>query len=140
MKKAALYEEARRLYVEHGQTLAAIGQALAVSPTSLVAWKKDGDWEADRRNFLVEQGCLRDVLRKIVRQMAERILDKLTRGEFDPQEIHALRSALSGLALEPAKIEAPEVVGEVEKTAKAAGLSDDVVASIKQRLLWGKLT
>lgn len=135
MKKAALYEEARRLYVEGGQTLAAIGKALDVSPTSLVAWKKDGDWEADRRNFLVEQGCLRDVLRKIVRKMAEQILKDLEREQFDPQRIHALRSALSGLALEPARIEAPEVVGEVEQTAKAAGLSDDVVQTIRERIL-----
>lgn len=135
MKKAALYEEARRLFVEGGQTLAAIGKALQVSPTSLVAWKKDGNWEADRRNFLVEQGCLRDVLRKIVRRMAEQILRDLEHEQFDPQRIHALRSALSGLALEPNKIEAPEVVGEVERAAKDAGLSQDVVATIKQKML-----
>lgn len=135
MKKAALYEEARQLYVEQGLTLVAVGKSLDVSPTTLVAWKKDGDWEADRRAYLVERGCLRDVLRKIVRKMAEQILKELEGGQFDPQRVHALRSALSGLALEPSRIEAPEVAGEVEKAAKATGLSDDVVSAIRQQIL-----
>lgn len=135
MKKAALYEEARQLYVEQGLTLVDVGKSLTVSPTTLVAWKKDGDWEADRRAYLVERGCLRDVLRKIVRKMAEQILERITRGEWNPQEIHALRSALTGLALEPSRIEAPEVAGEVEKAAKATGLSDDVVTAIRQQIL-----
>lgn len=123
------------LYVEQGMTLADVGKSLKVSPTTLVAWKKDGDWEADRRVFLVEQGCLRDVLRKIVRKMAEQILKKITLGEWNPQEIHALRSALTGLALEPSRIEAPEVVDEVAKAAKATGLSDEVVTAIRQQIL-----
>lgn len=135
MKKAALYEEARQLYVEQGLTLAAVGKSLSVSPTTLVDWKKDGDWEGDRRAYRVERGCLRDVLRKIVRKMAEQILGELEGGQFDPQRIHALRSALTGLALEPSKIEAPEVAGEVEKAAKAAGLSDEVVTAIRQQIL-----
>ncbi len=135
MKKAALYESARGLYVEQGLTLAGIGKSLSVSPTTLVAWKKDGDWEADRRAYLIERGCLRDVLRKIVRKMAEQILGELEGGQFDPQRIHALRSALTGLALEPSRIEAPEIVGEVEKAAKATGLSDEVVSAIRQQIL-----
>jgi len=135
VKKAALYEEARLLYVEQGLTLAAVGQSLKVSPTTLVAWKKDGDWEADRRAFLVERGCLRDVLRKIVRKLAEHVLDELTAGRCDPQRVHALRSALSGLALEPSRIEAPEVVKDVTDMAKASGLSDEVVSTIKESIL-----
>ncbi|MBI2882856.1 MAG: hypothetical protein HYY11_02950 [Candidatus Methylomirabilis oxyfera] len=135
MKKAALYEEARQLYVEQGMTLADVGKSLQVSPTTLVAWKKDGDWEADRRAYLVERGCLRDVLRKIVRKLAEHVLDELNRGECDPQRIHALRSALTGLALEPSRIEAPAVVEEVASAAKASGLTDEVVATIKESIL-----
>lgn len=135
MKKAALYEEARLLYVEQGLTLAAVGKSLSVSPTTLVAWKKDGDWEADRRASLVERGCLRDVLRKIVRKMAELIFEELQRGQFDPQRIHALRSALTGLALEPSRIEAPAVVEEVANAARATGLSDEVVMAIRQQIL-----
>lgn len=123
------------LYVEQGMTLADVGKSLKVSPTTLVAWKKDGDWEADRRVFLVDQGCLRDVLRKIVRKMAEQILEKVTRGGWNPQEIHALRSAMTGLAMEPSKIEAPAVVDEVAKAAKATGLSDEVVTAIRQQIL-----
>lgn len=135
MKKAALYEEARQLYVEQRMTLHDVGKSLKVSPTTLVAWKKDGDWEADRRAFLVERGCLRDVLRKIVRKMAEQILHKLENNEWNPQEIHALRSALTGLALEPSRIEAPEVAEEVATAAKASGLSDEVVNTIKESIL-----
>jgi hypothetical protein len=135
VKKAALYEEARLLYIEQGLTLAAIGKSLRCSPTTLVAWKKDGDWETDRRAYLIERGCLRDVLRKIVRKLAEHVLDDLNSGTFDPQRVHALRSALSGLALEPSRIEAPEVADEVAKEAKASGLSDEVVTTIKEQIL-----
>lgn len=135
MKKAALYEEARLLYVEQGMTLHDVGKSLKVSPTTLVTWKKDGDWEGDRRAFRVERGCLRDTLRKIVRKMADLILDELNGGRCDPQRIHALRSALTGLALEPSRIEAPEVAEEVATAAKASGLSDEVVNTIKESIL-----
>ena len=135
MKKAALYEEARALYVEQGLTLAEVGKAVGVSSTTLVGWKKDGDWEADRRAYRVERACLRDVLRKIVRKLAEHVLADLEKGECDPQRIHALRSALSGLALEPAKIEAPDVIKEVTGAAKASGLSDEVVTTIREQIL-----
>lgn len=51
-KKAALFEEAKRLYVQEGQTLASVGQKLGVSQQTLVGWKAEGDWEAWRAKFL----------------------------------------------------------------------------------------
>ena len=102
------------LYVEQGMTLADVGKSLKVSPTTLVAWKKDGDWEADRRVFLVEQQSLSELLRQITRRVAEHVRDELNQGICDPQRIHALRSALQGLSIPKERIESREALKREE--------------------------
>lgn len=103
-KKAALYDEARRRYVEDGQTLAAIGKALQVSPTTLVGWKKAGDWERDRARHRQQVDSIWDMIPTIVRRTCERVQQDLDRGEVDPQKLHAVR-ALLGLVIKPRKVE-----------------------------------
>lgn len=109
MKKAALYDEARRLYVEEGKTLAQIAKQLHCSPTTVSAWKKDGDWEQDRQRHRQELESIWDLIPKLVRRTCESVAADLERGEVDPQKLHAVRSLLS-LVVKPRRVDVPVVV------------------------------
>jgi len=69
MGKAAIYaEEAKRLFVAEGFSLDAIVGMLSnkVSRRQLFNWKKEGEWEAKRKEYVAQTKDLRAQLKDIV--------------------------------------------------------------------------
>lgn len=96
MKNAALYEEAKRLYVVEGFSLDAIVELLKkqVSRKTLYNWKTRNNWEAQRQEYLKENENLQNEIREIAR-----IAIKEAKANPTPHNIYAVVKALSALKL-----------------------------------------
>lgn len=118
-KKAALFEEAKRLYVQEGKTLAAIFEQLNVSQQTLVKWKQEGDWETWRMNYIRSEEHLDQVLNELKKKLALKALE-----DPQPQNIYALCRIVAVLkpaaAVELRKIEEEERKKTTPEEAKKA--------------------
>lgn len=69
MAKVALFNaEAERLFVREGYSLDAIVGMLGknVARKTLFNWKRDGNWEEKRKNFLAQTKDIKDQLKNLV--------------------------------------------------------------------------
>jgi hypothetical protein len=96
MKSAALYEEAKRLYVYEGFSLDAIVELLKnkVSRKTLYNWKVKNDWDKQRKEYIQENLNIQNELREI----ASRAI-KEAKANPTPHNIYAVVKALSALKL-----------------------------------------
>jgi uncharacterized protein YjcR len=96
MKNAALYEEAKRLYVNEGFSLDAIVELLKkqVSRKTLYNWKIKNNWDAQREKYLKENEDLQNEIREIAR-----VAIKEAKANPTPHNIYAVVKALSALKL-----------------------------------------
>lgn len=82
-KEEVYYEEARRLYLT-GKTLQQIAEFMPVSYASLSAWKRKGDWGAEKA-AQVNVRSVADTLRAVLEAKVNKIVAKgdLDRAEAD---------------------------------------------------------
>jgi len=93
-KAAALVDEATRLYVEEGFSIAEIaGELKGVSQRTLEGWCAKYDWPERRSRRRHQENELDDYVRKIKLRLAGLLMED----EIDPQLIYALRSGLAVL-------------------------------------------
>lgn len=145
-KKAALFEEAKRLYVQEGKTLAAISEQLQVSQQSLVKWKQEGEWETWRTQYVRSEEHFDGVLNELKKKLAMKALE-----DPQPQNIYALCRIVAVLrpsaAVELRKIEEEEKnkasLEKKERTLKETleegfgvkGLSEETAEEIRKKIL-----
>ena len=111
----ALMEEAARLYIQEGYTLAQVGAELGVPERTVQEWSRKYDWVRRRKRFLLQNEELEALIHKISLKLARAVLEE----EFDPQGVYAMAKALSVL-----KPSVRERLREIEKLeAEAAGIS-----------------
>lgn len=96
MKHAAIYEEAKRLYVIEGFSVDAIVELLKnkVSRKTLYNWKTANDWDAQRKAYQQENEDLQNEIKQIAR-----IAIKEAKANPTPHNIYAVVKALSALKL-----------------------------------------
>ncbi|MEJ5352446.1 MAG: hypothetical protein WHS65_12730 [Melioribacteraceae bacterium] len=96
MKTAALYEEAKRLYVIEGFSLDAIVELLQnkVSRKTLYNWKVKNNWDKQRENYIKENEDLQREIKEIARMAI-----KEAKANPTPHNIYAVVKALSALKL-----------------------------------------
>lgn len=96
MKHAALYEEAKRLYVIEGFSVDAIVELLKdkVSRKTLYNWKTANNWDDQRRAYQQETEDLQKEIKDIAR-----IAIKEAKANPTPHNIYAVVKALSALKL-----------------------------------------
>jgi len=96
MKNAALYEEAKRLYVIEGFSLDAIVQLLKknVSRKTLYNWKVKNNWDEQRDKFLKQNEDLQNEILEIARATI-----KEAKANPTPHNIYAVVKAISALKL-----------------------------------------
>ncbi len=96
MKNAALYEEAKRLYVYDGFSIDAIVELLKgkVSRKTLFNWKAANNWDDQRRAYLKENEDLQKEIKDIAR-----IAIKEAKANPTPHNIYAVVKAISALKL-----------------------------------------
>lgn len=96
MKHAAIYEEAKRLYVIEGFSVDAIVELLKnkVSRKTLYNWKTANDWDAQRKAYQQENQDMQNEIKQIAR-----IAIKEAKANPTPHNIYAVVKALSALKL-----------------------------------------
>jgi transposase len=96
MKNAALYEEAKRLYVIEGFSIDAIVELLQkkVSRKTIYNWKTANNWDDQRRTYQKENDDLQNEIRDITK-----IAIKEAKANPTPHNIYAVVKALSALKL-----------------------------------------
>lgn len=127
MKNAAIYEEAKRLYVIEGFSVDAIVELLKdkVARKTLYNWKTSNNWDEQRKTYQQEN----DDLQKEIKVIA-RIAIKEAKANPTPHNIYAVVKALSALKLMQG-IQVAEESGE----EKIKGVSKDTVEFIQREIL-----
>jgi hypothetical protein len=101
VSKAALFEEAERLFVQEGLSLAEIGRRIDVTPVTMSRWKKQGDWDTRRARYLASERHFIDIMHQIKKHLAEKVLDDLQDPDADkntiPQSIYALSRMMAAV-------------------------------------------
>lgn len=92
-RDAALIEEATRLYVQEGLTIAEIALRLPVAERTLQEWSRKYGWVKRRKQYLLQNEELQALLTKLQLRLARMLLDE----EFDPQAAYALARGISVL-------------------------------------------
>ncbi len=127
MKNAALYEEAKRLYVIEGFSVDAIVELLKdkVSRKTLYNWKTANNWDDQRKAYQKEDEDLQKEIREIAR-----IAIKEAKANPTPNNIYAVVKALSALKL----MQGIELV-EDEKGEQITGIKKETIELIKKEML-----
>ncbi|MEP0860577.1 MAG: hypothetical protein HRF52_03965 [Ignavibacterium sp.] len=127
MKNAALYEEAKRLYVIEGFSIDAIVELLKdkVSRKTLYNWKTANNWDDQRKAYQKEDEDLQKEIREIAR-----IAIKEAKANPTPHNIYAVVKALSALKL----MQGIELV-EDEKGEQITGIKKETIELIKKEML-----
>lgn len=96
MKNAALYEEAKRLYVIEGISLDAIVELLQdkVARKTLYNWKSANNWDEQRKKYVEETADMQKEIREITK-----IAIREAKANPTPHNIYAVVKALSALKL-----------------------------------------
>lgn len=127
MKNAALYEEAKRLYVIEGFSVDAIVELLKnkVARKTLYNWKTTNNWDDQRKAYQQENEDLQKEIKDIAR-----IAIKEAKANPTPHNIYAVVKALSALKL----MQAVQVYedGGVEKIKS---ISKDTIDFIQKEIL-----
>ena len=85
-KEAALVEEASRLYIQEGLTLAEIARRLPVAQRTLERWSTHYEWPRRRRQYMASEQTLSEMVDRLKKRLALMALDE----NADPQKIYAL--------------------------------------------------
>jgi hypothetical protein len=127
MKNAAIYEEAKRLYVIEGFSIDAIVELLKekVSRKTLYNWKTANNWDEQRIDYQKEDEDLQKEIREIAR-----IAIKEAKANPTPHNIYAVVKALSALKL----MQGIELV-EGEKGDQITGIKKETIELIKKEML-----
>ncbi|MFZ5986916.1 MAG: terminase gpP N-terminus-related DNA-binding protein [Bacillota bacterium] len=127
MKNAALYEEAKRLYVTEGFSIDAIVELLKdkVARKTLYNWKTANNWDNQRKAYQQENENLQKEIKEIAR-----IAIKEAKVNPTPHNIYAVVKALSALKL----MQGIQVVDD-ERGERVKNISKDTIEFIQKEVL-----
>lgn len=127
MKNAALYEEAKRLYVTEGFSVDAIVELLKdkVARKTLYNWKTANNWDEQRKSYQQENEDLQKEIKEIAR-----IAIKEAKANPTPHNIYAVVKALSALKL----MQGIQIV-EDDSGEKVKGISKETFEFVQRELL-----
>jgi len=129
MKRAAYYEEAKRLYVNEGFSLDAIEKLLkdTVTRRTLFNWKSENDWDAQRAQYIKDSGDTLSGLKEILRSQIN-----TTKADPNPANIYAVVKIL-------AAIEKFEKINwdkfEKKEEEKPIGITKETIERIEREVL-----
>ena len=141
-RKANDLVRAENLYMRKGKSIAEISELLGVNSTTLYRWKKEGDWEQRRIEFLRSSISIADKLKDALANL----VSKLKKTEIDPKEADALVKMVK--AIKVVNSEA-DIIGATlvimdellrflkEKDKKAAEIVDEYIPAFGQ-YMWEK--
>jgi transposase-like protein len=100
-----MIEEAARLYIQEGLTLAEVAVRLEIPQRTVESWSTKFDWGSRRKRFLSQD----QELKGLFHQMKLHLARIMTSGEpIDPQDIYARTRAIAVLS-PPASVQLREI-------------------------------
>jgi len=85
-KRAALYADAERLYVQDQLTLEAIASKLGCGVRTLTNWKAEGNWDSKRSGFIETTQSMHEELYELARLLTTKNLNKVREGSEPEKE------------------------------------------------------
>lgn len=135
-KKEEFFMTAQRLFVEEHLPLCRIAQKLDISERSLVNWKREGDWDKKRSEFLKAQYCCYTELYALLRKLTVKINSAVDAGEEVEQKLLTFTARLIDKIPKLKTYEQTEVAEHAENEA----VSDEDIAVKIAQLVDKKLT
>ena len=105
----ALIEEAARLYIQEGYTLAQVSAELGVPERTVQEWSRKFEWVKRRKRYLLQNEELEALIHKLALRLVKAALEE----NPDPQLLYALTRAYTAV-----KPSAQERLRELEKLEK----------------------
>lgn len=130
-KKQAYYADAEKLFVESGIPLAGIAKKLEITEKTLREWKKEGEWDRKRVQFLKIKNSCNVELHKMLTNLAQKVNDKIEVDEIpDAQTLYAINS-LAATMLKLKTYEDSVVQQEIsEKTEEKEASSEEILSKV----------
>ena len=136
-KKAELYSEAERLYVQEHLGQADIAERLGVAERTVRYWSNEGNWSERRGNFVEATSKTSEKLYKLVQTLTDKAIESVENGEVPSQSQLFFISKMAPLLLKLQSYEessAPPKQDEVDKE-KAATRFEDVMQEMQKTLM-----
>lgn len=128
-KKQAYYGDAEKMFVENGATLAGISKKLEVTEKTLREWKKEGEWDRKRSQFLKIKNSCNVELHKMIGNLAQQVNDQIQGGEKpDPQMLYGINQ-LAATMLKLKTYEDSMIQEETSKEEKTVS-SEEILGKV----------
>lgn len=129
-KKAALYADAERLYVQDQLTLEAIASKLGCGVRTLTNWKREGNWEEKRSAFLETTQSMHEELYELARLLTTKNLNKVREGVEPEKEqlsfVVKVMATLERTRKYETEVTSPKEDPEQQKRDKLKNLKDRI--------------
>ncbi len=136
-KKAELFSEAERLYVQEHLGQADIAERLGVAERTVRYWANEGNWAERRGNFSEATGKTHEKLYKLIQVLTDKAIESAEKGEEPSQSQLYFIGKMAPLLLKLQNYEessAPQKQDEADK-AKAATRFEDVMQEMQKTLM-----
>lgn len=129
-KKAALYSDAERLYVQDQLTLEAIASKLGCGVRTLTNWKREGNWDEKRKNFLETTQSMHEELYELARLLTTKNLNKVREGAEPEKEqlsfVVKVMASIERTKKYETEVTAPKADPEAARKEKLVNLKERV--------------
>ena len=131
--KKQYFDEAERLYVLDYCSLEEIANRLKLNRKTVMAWKKQGDWNNKRKKFLLSKQSFHEELYEFARKLMKDITSDIDAGEkVDPGRMYAFCKIIPMLT----KVKDYEdIVAKKEQKETHKGLTPELIAQIEEEVL-----
>ncbi|NMW18052.1 MAG: hypothetical protein HKK66_03300 [Chlorobiaceae bacterium] len=136
-KKAELYSEAERLYVQEHLGQTDIAERLGVAERTIRYWATEGNWAERRGNYVEATSKTSEKLYKLVQTLTDKAIESVENGEVPSQSQLFFISKMAPLLLKLQNYEessAPAKQDEADK-AKTATRYEDVMQEMQKTLM-----
>ncbi|MEI6846576.1 MAG: hypothetical protein WCK32_00830 [Chlorobiaceae bacterium] len=132
-KKAALYADAERLYVNDQLTLEAIASKLGCGVRTLTNWKAEGNWDSKRQGFIELETSLHGDLYRLAQLLTRKNLSSIEAGEA--VDARAMSVAFRAIAVVKNTVEYEDSEVTQKQKEPKRGLSEETIRQIEEEVL-----
>jgi predicted transcriptional regulator len=135
-KKADLFAEAERLYVQENLGQADIAQRLGIGERTVRYWASEGNWSARRGSFAEATGKTHEKLYKLIQALIDKAIQSAEAGEEPSQSQLYFIGKMAPLLLKLQNYEEKEAAATTEpESEKPKQLSEATIRRIEEEIL-----
>ena len=136
-KKAELFSEAERLYVQEHLGQADIADRLGVAERTIRYWANEGNWAERRGNFSEATGKTHEKLYKLIQVLTDKAVESAEKGEEPSQSQLYFIGKMAPLLLKLQNYEDSTVEKSygAEDKPKQKGLTEETIRKIEEEIL-----